>query len=50
MKGLGLVEFVGIGLQGLESLGSTVQGYAQRAQYPLIKEYGLNYIGHQIMI
>ena len=25
-------------------------GHAQRAQYPLIKAYGLNYIGLHIMI
>ena len=30
---------------GIEGLATT-----QRAQYPLIKEYGLNYIGVHIMI
>ena len=32
------------------SLGIGFVGYAQRAQYPLIKEYGLTYRGLHIMI
>ena len=40
-----------LGFQGcwvLRTLG--FEGVTQRAQYPLIKEYGLNYIGLHIVI
>ena len=31
-------------------LAAVQKAFTQRAQYPLIKEYGLNYIGLHIMI
>ena len=54
MLGLGSSGFkiesslCGSGFRALRAWGS--HGGTQRAQYPLIKEYGLNYLGLHIMI
>ena len=47
--GFGL-EVLGLNAVGLWGLGVVALGITQRAQYPLIKEYGLNCIGLHIMI
>ena len=61
MSGGATFSIIAYGLQRLKLFRTTifheflgfwlaVEGSPQRAQYPLIKEYGLNYIGLHIMV